>query len=48
MFSNWLYGADSGAAASLNLNDKTRINYDGKVRPATQSHRGTLGVEFKW
>jgi uncharacterized protein with beta-barrel porin domain len=44
------YGADAGAAASLNLNDKTRlyINYDGKFRAATQSHQGTLGVEFKW
>jgi uncharacterized protein with beta-barrel porin domain len=44
------YGADAGAAASLNLNDKTRlyINYDGKFRAAAQSHQGTLGAEFKW
>ena len=44
------YGADVGAAASLSLTDKTRlyINYDGKFRAATQSHQGTLGVEFKW
>jgi hypothetical protein len=50
MFNNWPYGADAGAAASLNPNDKTRrhVNYDGKFRAATQSHQGTLGMEFKW
>ena len=44
------YGADVGAAASLSLTDKTRlyVNYDGKFRAATQSHQGTLGVEYKW
>jgi uncharacterized protein with beta-barrel porin domain len=44
------YGADVGAAASLNLTDKTRlyVNYDGKFRAAFQSHQGTLGVEYKW
>ena len=44
------YGADVGAAASLNLTDKTRLylNYDGKLRAAFQSHQGTLGVEYKW
>jgi uncharacterized protein with beta-barrel porin domain len=44
------YGADVGAAASLNLTDKTRVyvNYDGKFRAATQSHQGTLGIEYKW
>jgi uncharacterized protein with beta-barrel porin domain len=44
------YGADAGAAASLNLTDKLRVyaNYDGKFRAAYQSHQGTLGVEFKW
>jgi uncharacterized protein with beta-barrel porin domain len=44
------YGADAGAAASLNLNNNTRlyINYDGKFRAATQSQQGTVGVEFKW
>jgi uncharacterized protein with beta-barrel porin domain len=44
------YGADTGASASLSLSDTVRlyINYDGKFRTATQSHQGTLGVEFKW
>lgn len=44
------YGADVGAAASLSLTDQTRlyVNYDGKFRAATQSHQGTLGVEFRW
>jgi uncharacterized protein with beta-barrel porin domain len=44
------YGADVGAAASLSLTDRLRlyVNYDGKFRTATQSHQGTLGVEFKW
>lgn len=44
------YGADVGAAASLSLTDHTRlyVNYDGKFRAATQSHQGTLGVEYKW
>jgi uncharacterized protein with beta-barrel porin domain len=44
------YGADAGAAASLNLSNNARvyINYDGKFRAATQSHQGTVGVEFKW
>jgi uncharacterized protein with beta-barrel porin domain len=44
------YGADVGAAASLNLTDKTRlyVNYDGKFRAAFQSHQGTLGVEYRW
>jgi uncharacterized protein with beta-barrel porin domain len=44
------YGADAGASASLSLSNTARlyINYDGKFRAATQSHQGTLGVEFKW
>jgi uncharacterized protein with beta-barrel porin domain len=44
------YGADAGASASLSLSNTVRlyINYDGKFRTATQSHQGTLGVEFKW
>ena len=44
------YGADAGAALSLSLTDTVRLyaNYDGKFRPATQSHQGTLGVEVKW
>jgi uncharacterized protein with beta-barrel porin domain len=44
------YGADAGAAASLNLGDRVRlyVNYDGKFRAALQSHQGTLGVEVKW
>jgi len=44
------YGADTGAAASLNLTNNARvyINYDGKFRAAMQSHQGTVGVEFKW
>jgi uncharacterized protein with beta-barrel porin domain len=44
------YGADVGAAASLSLTDQMRlyVDYDGKFRAATQSHQGTLGVEFKW
>ena len=44
------YGGDVGAAASLSLTDKTRVyvNYDGKFRASTQSHQGTLGIEFKW
>jgi uncharacterized protein with beta-barrel porin domain len=44
------YGADVGAAASLSLTDRVRLylNYDGKLRAATQSHQGTLGVEYKW
>jgi hypothetical protein len=24
------------------------LNYDGKLRAASQSHQGTVGVEFKW
>jgi uncharacterized protein with beta-barrel porin domain len=44
------YGADAGAAASLSLSNNWRLyaNYDGKFRSATQSHQGTVGVEFKW
>jgi len=44
------YGADAGASASLSLSNTARLymNYDGKFRAATQSHQGTLGVEFKW
>jgi uncharacterized protein with beta-barrel porin domain len=44
------YGADAGAAASLSLSNNWRlyVNYDGKFRSATQSHQGTVGVEFKW
>jgi uncharacterized protein with beta-barrel porin domain len=44
------YGADAGAAASLSLSNNWRlyVNYDGKFRAATQSHQGTVGVEFKW
>jgi uncharacterized protein with beta-barrel porin domain len=44
------YGADAGAAASLNLSNNARvyINYDGKFRAAMQSHQGTAGVEFRW
>jgi uncharacterized protein with beta-barrel porin domain len=44
------YGADTGAAASLNLTNNARvyINYDGKFRTAMQSHQGTVGVEFRW
>ena len=44
------YGADAGASASLSLTNAMRlyINYDGKFRAASQSHQGTLGVEFKW
>ena len=44
------YGADAGASASLSLTNAWRlyINYDGKFRAASQSHQGTLGVEFKW
>jgi uncharacterized protein with beta-barrel porin domain len=44
------YGADAGASASLTLSNSWRIyaNYDGKFRAASQSHQGTLGVEFKW
>ena len=44
------YGADAGASASLSLSNTARVyvNYDGKFRAATQSHQGTLGVEFKW
>jgi uncharacterized protein with beta-barrel porin domain len=44
------YGADAGASASLSLSNAARIyiNYDGKFRAATQSHQGTLGVEYKW
>jgi uncharacterized protein with beta-barrel porin domain len=44
------YGADAGASASLSLTNAWRlyVNYDGKFRAASQSHQGTLGVEFKW
>jgi uncharacterized protein with beta-barrel porin domain len=44
------YGADAGASASLSLTNTARLylNYDGKLRAASQSHQGTLGVEFKW
>jgi uncharacterized protein with beta-barrel porin domain len=44
------YGADAGASASLSLTSTARLylNYDGKFRAASQSHQGTLGVEFKW
>jgi uncharacterized protein with beta-barrel porin domain len=44
------YGADAGASASFSLSNAARVyvNYDGKFRAATQSHQGTLGVEFKW
>lgn len=44
------YGADVGAAASLMLSNTARVylNYDGKIRAASQSHQGTVGVEFKW
>jgi uncharacterized protein with beta-barrel porin domain len=44
------YGADAGASASYSLSNAARVyvNYDGKFRAATQSHQGTLGVEFKW
>jgi uncharacterized protein with beta-barrel porin domain len=44
------YGADAGAAASLSLSNNWRlyVNYDGKFRSATQSHQGTVGVEFRW
>jgi hypothetical protein len=24
------------------------VNYDGKLRAATHSHQGTVGVELKW
>jgi uncharacterized protein with beta-barrel porin domain len=44
------YGADAGASASLSLTNALRlyVNYDGKFRAASQSHQGTLGVEFRW
>ena len=44
------YGADAGAAASLNLSNTARLylNYDGKFRAALQSHQGTMGVELRW
>jgi uncharacterized protein with beta-barrel porin domain len=44
------YGADTGASASLSLNNMVRLylNYDGKFRATTQSHQGTAGVELKW
>jgi uncharacterized protein with beta-barrel porin domain len=44
------YGADAGASASLSLTNAVRLylNYDGKFRAVSQSHQGTLGVEFKW
>jgi outer membrane autotransporter protein len=42
------YGADAGAAASLNSTARVYLNYDAKFRAALQSHQGTLGVEFKW
>jgi len=44
------YGADAGASASLSLTNTMRlyVNYDAKLRAATQSHQGTLGFEFKW
>ncbi len=44
------YGADTGASASLSLNNMVRLylNYDGKFRATTQSHQGTVGVELKW
>jgi uncharacterized protein with beta-barrel porin domain len=44
------YGADAGASASLSLNNTARLylNYDGKFRAYSQSHQGTLGVEFKF
>jgi uncharacterized protein with beta-barrel porin domain len=44
------YGADAGASASLSLSNTARLylNYDGKFRAYSQSHQGTLGVEFKF
>ncbi len=44
------YGADAGASASFSLSNNWRlyVNYDGKFRAVSQSHQGTLGVEFKW
>jgi uncharacterized protein with beta-barrel porin domain len=44
------YGADAGAALSLNLSNAIRLylNYDGKFRSAFQSHQGTAGLEVKW
>jgi uncharacterized protein with beta-barrel porin domain len=44
------YGADAGASASLSLSNTARVylNYDAKFRAASQSHQGTVGVEFKW
>jgi uncharacterized protein with beta-barrel porin domain len=44
------FGADAGASASLSLTNTARVylNYDGKFRAASQSHQGTMGVEFKW
>ncbi|SEH97573.1 Autotransporter beta-domain-containing protein [Tardiphaga sp. OK245] len=44
------YGADAGASASLSLSNTARLylNYDGKFRAYSQSHQGTLGIEFKF
>jgi uncharacterized protein with beta-barrel porin domain len=44
------YGADTGASASINLNNMARLylNYDGKFRAALQSHQGTAGLELRW
>jgi uncharacterized protein with beta-barrel porin domain len=44
------YGADAGAAASLNLTNTARlyVHYDGKFRSNLTSHQGTLGLEVNF